>query len=187
MRLLLSGSSGGIGAAVKAAALARGYEVVELNRADYDLGGRRLLREGTLDAFVFATGTCPVKPLALTSAALFEDVMKVNCGYFLDVLREIVSEKLYAKEGFTALAVSSVSATEGWPGGAAYCASKGALSALCRAADAELKAKGVRVKAIEPRYVKTRMFEACAGRMGVSSELARDPKELAEEILNELG
>lgn len=187
MRLLISGSSGGIGAAVKAAALARGYEVLELNRRDYELGGLRLLGDETIDAFVFATGTCVVKPLALTSAELFEEVMKVNCGYFFAVLKEIVSEKLYTKEGFTALAVSSVSATEGWAGGATYCASKGALSALCRAADAELKAKRIRVKAIEPRYVKTRMFDSCAGRMGVSSALARDPAELAEEIINELG
>lgn len=187
MRILVSGTSGGIGAAVKAAALARGHEVREINRADYELGARRLLEDEKLDAFVFATGLCSVKPLALTSEMLFEEVMKVNCGYFLTVLREIVSEKLYAADGFTALAVSSVSATEGWPGGGAYCASKGALSALCRAADAELKAKGIRVKAIEPRYVKTRMFDACAGRMGVSAALARDPKDLAEEILNELG
>lgn len=186
MRILLSGSSGGIGAAVKAAALARGDEVTELNRADYETGNPRLLAGGPFDAFVFATGMCPVKPLALTSDALFMETTTVNCGYFLKVLREIVAEKLYAKDGFTALAVSSVSASEGWPGGAAYCASKGALSALCRAADAELRAKKIRVKAIEPRYVKTRMFDACAGRMGVSPTEARDPKDLAEEILNEL-
>jgi NAD(P)-dependent dehydrogenase (short-subunit alcohol dehydrogenase family) len=81
------------------------------------------------------------------------------------------------------VAVSSVSATEGWPGGAAYCAAKGALSALCRALDAELKPRGISVQAIEPRYVKTRMFDSCAGRMGVSNALARDPADLADEIL----
>ena len=61
-----------------------------------------------------------------------------------------------------------------------------ALSAACRALDAELKPRGISVRAIEPRYVKTRMFDACAGRMGVDPNLAQDPKALAEEILEML-
>lgn len=186
MRLLISGTSGGIGAAVKAAALARGDEVFELNRADYDAGNPRLLGEAVFDAFVFATGMCPVKPVALTSDALLGETVNVNAGYFLKVMREIVAEKLYNPKGFAALAVSSVSATEGWAGGAAYCASKGALSALCRAMDAELRTKKIRVTAIEPRYVKTKMFDACAGRMGVPASSAQTPEDLAKEILNEL-
>lgn len=187
MRILISGSGGGIGSAVKTAALARGWTVDEVNRADYEAG--RLLTDGAAryDALVFATGMCPVKPVALTSDRLFDETLRVNCGYFLRLMREIVAEKLYSAEGFTALAVSSVSATEGWAGGAAYCASKGALSALCRAMDAELKAKKISVRAIEPRYVKTRMFDACAGRMGVDPALARAPEDLAKEILDELG
>ena len=39
--------------------------------------------------------------------------------------------------------------------------------------------------ALEPRYVKTRMFDACAGRMGVNLALAQDPDEFAKEVLNE--
>ena len=41
------------------------------------------------------------------------------------------------------------------------------------------------VIALEPRYVKTRMFYACAGRMGVDPALAKDPDEFAKEVLNE--
>lgn len=187
MRILISGTSGGIGSAVKTAACARGWEVDEVNRADYDAG--RVLTEDVVryDAFVFATGMCPVKPVALTSDRLFEETLRVNCGFFLRLMREIIAEKRYNPEGLKVIAVSSVSANEGWPGGAAYCASKGALSSLCRAMDAELQAKRISVRAIEPRYVKTKMFDACAGRMGVSPTEARDPKDLAEEILNELG
>ena len=60
---------------------------------------------------------------------------------------------------------------------------KGALSALCRALDAELASKGVTVRALEPRYVKTRMFDDCAGRMGVDPSLARAPEDFAGEVL----
>ena len=190
MRILVTGTSGGIGEAVKTAASARGWDVVELNRADFASGQRLLPSTGDgaakLDALVFCTGTCPVRPVALTSDELFDETVRVNAGFFLRVMREVVAERLYAPAGMKVVAVSSVSASEGWPGGAAYCASKGALSALCRAMDAELKAKKISVRAIEPRYVKTRMFEQCAGRMGVSADLAQAPEKLAEEILDEM-
>ena len=183
MRLLVTGTSGGIGGAVKEAALARGHEVVEVNRADWR-GDAPL--DGAFDAVVFATGTCPVKPLEALSDGEFAETVAVNCGYFVRLMRRLVSERLYAPGGMKVVAVSSVSATEGWAGGVAYCASKGALSAACRALDAELKPRGISVRAIEPRYVKTRMFDACAGRMGVDPNLAQDPKALAEEILEML-
>ena len=79
-----------------------------------------------------------------------------------------------------------MSATEGWAGGAAYCASKGALSALCRALDAELAPKRISVRALEPRYVKTKMFDDCAGRMGVDPSLAMDPADFANKALDTL-
>ena len=191
MRILVTGTSGGIGGAVRDAALAHGHEVVELNRSGFEdfclpSPSRATTEPSGIDAVVFCTGTCPVRPVALTSDALFSETMRVNCGLFLGVMRRIVAEKLYSKGGMKVVAVSSVSATEGWPGGAAYCASKGALSAICRAMNAELKSKNISVKAIEPRYVKTKMFDACAGRMGVPASEARAPESLAEEIVKEV-
>ena len=181
MRILVTGTTGGIGGAVAAAARAAGHEVVELNRIDFEQ--EQLPLGSGLDAVVFSTGTCPVKPLSMTGDALFAETIRVNCGLFLRVMREIVARRFYSSQGMKALAVSSVSATQGWPGGAEYCASKGALSALCRALDAELRQRGISVSAVEPGHVKTRMFDQTAGRMGVSPSLARDPAELAAEIL----
>ena len=186
MRILITGTTGGIGGAVKRAALAAGHEVVEVNREDFaDFSDRtvRALADRPLSAVVFATGTCPVKPLGLLSDTEFEETFRVNCGLFVKLMRRIVAERLYASTGLKAVAISSVSATEGWPGGAAYCASKGALSAVCRALDAELKPKKISVVALEPRYVKTRMFDACAGRMGVDPARAQSPDAFAAEII----
>ena len=180
MRILITGTTGGIGGAVERAARAAGHTVVEVNRGDFDAP-----LDGPFDAVVFATGMCPVKPLTLLSEAEFGETMSVNCGLFVGLMRRLVTEKLHAPKGMKVVAISSVSATEGWAGGAAYCASKGALSAVCRALDVELKPKGISVVALEPRYVKTRMFDACAGRMGVNPALAQDPDEFAKEVLNE--
>jgi len=180
-RILISGSSGGIGSAVKAVAQARDYEVFEVNRGDYDAGA--LMLPEAIDIVVFATGMCPIKPMALTSDELLDETVRVNCGLFLKLMRTIVAERRYNPEGMKVIAVSSVSATEGWPGGAAYCASKGALSALCRAMDAELKPKKISVRADEPRYVKTKMFDNGAGRMGVSADAAIAPRTYAEKLM----
>ena len=187
--MLVTGTTGGIGGAVKAAAIARGHEVVDFNRADFDAlasGPNPPFPQGPFGALAFCTGMCPVRPAALTSDAAFAETFRVNCGLFLSLVRRIVAERLYDPAGFRAVAVSSVSAVEGWPGGAAYCASKGALSALCRALDAELAPKRISVRALEPRHVRTRMFDECAGRMGADPALARDPADFAMEVLNEM-
>jgi len=185
MKILVTGTTGGIGGAVAQAARAAGHEVVEWNRDGFDRGGE--LPPGPYDGVVFATGMCPVAPVAALTDESFAETLRVNCGLFLRIVREIVARRLYPPKGARMVAVSSVSANEGWPGGAAYCASKGALSAMCRALDAELAPRRISVRAVEPRYVKTRMFDACAGRMGVSAALARDPRDLAAEILALLG
>ena len=183
-RILITGTSGGIGGAVQRAAEAAGWEVVALNRADFAALDAAPLGETPFDAVVFATGTCPVTPLAqLTDAALAE-TLTANCALFVRLMRRIVRERRHAPGGLRAVAVSSVSAVEGWPGGVAYCASKGALSAACRALDAELAPRGIRVTAVEPRYVLTDMFRRCAGRMGVPASAARDPDDFARELLS---
>jgi len=184
MKILATGTTGGIGGAFAKAARDAGHDVVEWNRADFERGGA--LPGGPYDAVVFSTGTCPVVPVSLLSDERFEKTVRVNCGLFLRIVREVVARRLFASGVARVVAVSSVSANEGWAGGAAYCASKGALSAMCRALDAELAPRGIRVEAVEPRYVKTRMFDEGAGRMGVGAHLARDPRELAEEILKGL-
>ena len=183
MRILITGTTGGIGGAVKRAALAAGHAVIEVNRGDFDSFSS--MGSDPMDGIVFTTGVCPVKPLTAMADAEFEETIRVNCGLFVKLMRRIVSGNLNNPNGMRVVAISSVSATEGWAGGAAYCASKGALSAVCRALDAELKSKRISVTALEPRYVKTRMFDACAGRMGVDPALATDPDEFAKEVLNE--
>jgi short-subunit dehydrogenase len=187
VRILITGTSGGIGGALKRAASAAGHEIVELNRDGFaDLAA--FLPSGTppLDALVFASGVCTVKPFTLMTDEEFSGAFAVNCGLFVKLLRHVVKSLLYSPRGMKALAVSSVSAVEGWAGGAAYCASKGALSAVCRALDAELATRRISVRALEPRHVRTAMFERCAGRMGTDPASALDPELFAQNVISML-
>ena len=101
-------------------------------------------------------------------------------------MRHLVKTARYSPSGMKVVAISSVSAVEGWPGGAASCASKGALSAVCRALDAELAPRKISVEAPEPRHVRTAMFERCAGRMGTDPSNAQDPEVFARNVLSRL-
>ena len=172
---------------MKRAAVAAGHETVELNRDGFaDLAA--FLPPGTspFDARVFASGVCTVKPLSLMTDEDFSGTFEVNCGWFVKLMRHVVKSGLHSPRGMKALAISSVSAVEGWPGGAAYCASKGALSAVCRALDAELAARRISVRALEPRHVRTAMFERCAGRMGTDPASAVDPEIFARDAISTL-
>ena len=200
-KMLIVGASGGIGRAVRTEAERRGWTCVGTSRregasdrtldcADRDGLEQALMRlfmdEGPFAAVAYCAGVCPVRPVALLDPAALAETQFVNCDAFLLLMKHFSRPGAYAKDGAAALAVSSVSAAEGWPGGTAYCASKGALSAACRALDAELAPKGIRVAAIEPRYVLTDMFRKGAGRMGVPESAARTPESLAVEVLDAL-
>ena len=125
-----------------------------------------------------------MKPLSLLDASCLAETQLVNCDAFVLAVKHFSRPGAFSGDGAVAIAVSSVSAKEGWAGGTAYCASKGALSAACRALDAELSPKGVRVKAVEPGHVLTAMFRKGAGRMGVPDSAAMPPETLAAGILD---
>ncbi len=145
---------------------------------------RLFTEEGPFDAVVYSVGVCAVKPLAMESLESFEETIRVNCGGFWALMKAFSARGAHTDNGATAVAVSSVSANVGWSGGGAYCASKGALSALTRALNEELKTKDIRVYAIEPSHVLTSMFENCAARMGVDKSCAVSPEQVAAQILS---
>lgn len=192
MKILVTGTTGGVGGAVARAAREAGHEVVAFDRADFEALSRTSSFAAYphdlsgLDALVFATGCCPVAPLLRTDDTLFAETIKVNCGYFLSLVRSLVAERLYSPKGMRIVAVSSVSAVEGWAGGGAYCASKGALSALCRALAVELKPRRISITVLEPRYIATRMFRQGAGRMGAGLDEAVSPEAFAALVLRAL-
>ncbi len=215
MKLLVAGASSGIGRAVALAAAERGarcvlvarredelertrammvnperHVVAQIDFADVDGRDLALMRlftaEGPFDGVVYTVGVCPVTPLLRLDPAAFEATMRVNCGGFVALMRAFAARGAHAEKGAAAVAVSSVSAREGWAGGAAYCASKGALSAVARAMAVELAPKHIRVEAIEPAYVMTDMFRNGAARMGVPESAAVPPETVAADILARL-
>lgn len=195
-RILVTGASSGIGRACAVEAAALGASVVLTGRrADAlaetrqamvrpddhaivcgDLSSPEFVRHlvgeaGKLDGLVHAAGTCPVTPIGMAGEAECLDSVKTNYFAFVELMK-FYSKRRYANEGFSAVAVSSVSAAAGWAGGSLYAGSKGALSAAVRALAVELAPKRTRVNAVCPSNIRTPMFDRVAGRYNDAAALA---------------
>lgn len=202
-RILVTGASSGIGRACAICAAELGASIVLTGRREDalketlaqmpdadrhlvfagDIGEPSFVRSllgsvAKLDGLVHAAGICPAIPVGVIDSSSIADSMKVNYFAFMELMR-LCSKRKYTNDGFSVVAVSSVSAEVGWSGGALYSGSKGALSAAVRALALELAPKGIRVNAVCPSNIKTPMFDSLAGDMndeaGIAALKAKQP------------
>jgi len=141
-----------------------------------DLSDPAFVRElvekaGPCDGLVHAAGVSPLAPASMISSDALTKAGRVNCGAFIELVGEMVKRMKVVKvekrggggqRNFSAVVVSSVSASAGWAGGTVYCATKGAVSAAVRALAVELAPQGVRVNAVCPSGIATPLYEAQA-------------------------
>jgi NAD(P)-dependent dehydrogenase (short-subunit alcohol dehydrogenase family) len=124
-----------------------------------------LQAHGRIDAFFNNAGIeGPVAPLAEYPIDGFAAVMAVNVtGVFLG-LRHVLPVML--RQGSGAIVnTGSLASERGLPGTGAYNASKHAVLGLTRTAAAEVATSGVRVNAVLPGMIDTRMLRSLAGEL----------------------
>jgi NAD(P)-dependent dehydrogenase (short-subunit alcohol dehydrogenase family) len=115
-------------------------------------------RFGRLDALVNNAAVQIVKPLVETMPDEWDTVMSVNLRAVYLAIRN--AYPLLRKRGGAIVNIGSVHSVATSSGIAAYAASKGGLMALTRAAALELAADGIRVNAVLPGAVDTRMLQS---------------------------
>lgn len=106
---------------------------------------------------VLCAGAHSVRPLAVSKAANFEEMFRLNVLSAVSVIRGSV--RLFPPSAGSIVVLSSVAGLRGAPGASAYAAAKGALLALVKSLAGELGARGVRVNAVVPGVVNTAMTE----------------------------
>jgi NAD(P)-dependent dehydrogenase (short-subunit alcohol dehydrogenase family) len=127
--------------------------------------GATLEAHGRIDAFFNNAGIeGPVAPIAEYPVDGFAAVLAVNVtGVFLG-LRHVLPVMLAQGSG-AIVNTGSLASERGLPGTSAYNASKHAVLGLTRTAAAEVGASGVRVNAVLPGMIDTRMLRSLAEEM----------------------
>ena len=113
---------------------------------------------GGLDILVNNSGVTKSRdPLALTEAE-YDELFNVNVRAAYFCMQQAVPH--LAKRGGAIVNVSSIHGGAGFPGHAAYAATKGALNAYTRALAMDLAPRKIRVNAVAPGLIETpRYFE----------------------------
>ena len=160
-RVLVTGGTRGIGAAIAARFAGAGDDVVAVGRADCDVSDEASVaalfeRVGPVDVLVNNAGVSSSAPLARTTVAEWNAQLAVNAtGAFL-CTRAALPAMVERGSG----RIVTVASTAGVSGGrytAAYTASQHAAVGLTRAVAAELAGTGVTANTVCPTFVRTDM------------------------------
>ncbi len=177
---VVTGASGGLGAAIAAELEERGYGVVGLSRSSgVDVADEERVRAAfdeleRLDVLVNNAAVLIPRPLADTSATEWDEQLGSLRAAFL------CSREAFRRmgPGGTIVNISSLSGVAGaekFAGMAAYVAAKSGLAGLTEVLAVEGRPLGIRVNAISPGAIDTPMLKVAgvAGRKFAPAEVAR--------------
>jgi NAD(P)-dependent dehydrogenase (short-subunit alcohol dehydrogenase family) len=150
-------------------------------------------RLGRIDVLVNAAGVAGGGPVHLIDLAEWDRVMDVNLRGTLLFSRHVIPVML-AQGGGSIVNLASVEGIEGFEGGSAYNASKGAVMILTRNMAIDYGRRGIRVNALCPGFIETPMLSGLlenealaevAGAIREAHQLGRfgRPEEVANAAL----
>lgn len=113
-------------------------------------------RSGPIIALVNNAGIERSQLLALTSDALWDEIIDVNLGGTFRCVRAVLPRMVRRRQG-AIVNIVSLSALHGLAGHGAYAASKAGLVALTRCVAREVGKRGIRVNAVAAGLVATEM------------------------------
>jgi NAD(P)-dependent dehydrogenase (short-subunit alcohol dehydrogenase family) len=147
------------------------------------IAGEAAALAGPVDLLVHCASTLgetPLRLLADTSPAAFDEALQVNVAGPFRLTRAVVGSMVLRGRG-TIVFVSSDAAVEGYPRWGAYGASKAALDHLARIWAAELEGTGVRVLAVDPGDMDTPMHAAAIPEADPAS--LQKPDDVARRLV----
>jgi NAD(P)-dependent dehydrogenase (short-subunit alcohol dehydrogenase family) len=193
---LVTGSSGGIGAAVSDALRARGDIVIGADRAERDghdvddfhaidvtdeqqtrdVVHEIVMQHGRIDVLVHAAGVLGETPdPMLTTTDEFERIMRINATGTFTITREVANVMRDSGTAGTILLLSSVAAKEARVDYLPYNASKIAVLHIMWSMAKILGPAGISVNAVNPGPVNTPMWAQLA-EQSAGAQAARDAR-----------
>ena len=120
------------------------------------------------DGLVHAAGVQMPMPIRATSLSHWEKIMSTNVTSGFSLITAF-RQKGVCNPDSSIVLISSVMAQAGEPALLGYCASKGAVESMVRAAAVELAREGIRVNAIAPGIVQTELVDTLQSLVGADS------------------
>lgn len=160
---IITGGEGGLGEAISTTLKSAGREVLSPGRGDLNVADASSVKDylhqlDDIDLLVCNAGATLDKPLARMSESDWDQVMQVNLkGAFL-CAREVSRSMMKRRSGHI-IFISSFSAIHPPAGQANYAAAKSALLGMMKSMAQELGSRNVRVNAILPGFLETKMTE----------------------------
>lgn len=195
-RILVTGASSGIGAAISKLLVDSGAEVIMVSKNKEKLASMadslgvsayypmdlsdvpsiaasidRIIKEiGPLDGFVHSAGIGTVRPIKMCTYEFMKSMMDINFFSFIEIVRCITKKNSY-RAGMSIVGISSVASQEGNQSKTGYCASKAAMDGAIRCMAKELAPKKIRVNSVMPGITKTSIYEQIMDNGGDSEDL----------------
>jgi NAD(P)-dependent dehydrogenase (short-subunit alcohol dehydrogenase family) len=190
-RVVVTGGTRGIGAAIAARFAAAGEDVVAVGRGDCDVTdeaavGTLFERVGAVDVLVNNAGMASSATLGRTTLADWRAQVDVNAtGAFL--CTRAVLPGMLERGGGRIVTVASTAGVVGAKYTAAYTASKHAAVGLTRAVAAEIAGTGVTANAVCPTFVRTDMTSESLRRIAETTGRSEAEGEAALAAATPLG
>jgi short-subunit dehydrogenase len=191
-RVVVTGASRGIGAAVADAFEARGCEVGRVSRsggiradvADPEALARAFEDFGRIDVLVCNAGIAHYLPVAEMPLETAEELTRVNWLGTVYSVKAALSGMLSRRGGHIVI-VSSGAGVRSFPGAAVYGATKAAQRGFGEALRHELKGTGVGLTMVYPGQIRSALHDHEKERMPSWYRLERsaDPRPLADAVV----
>jgi NAD(P)-dependent dehydrogenase (short-subunit alcohol dehydrogenase family) len=190
-RVLVTGGTRGIGAAIAARFVDAGDDVVAVGRADCDVSDEAAVaalfeRVGPVDVLVINAGVSSSAPLERTTLAEWDAQLAVNAtGAFLCTRAALPA--MVERGSGRVVTVASTAGVTGARYTAAYTASKHAAVGLTRTVAAEVAGTGVTANAVCPTFVRTDMTADSLRRITETTGRSAQEAEAALAATSPLG
>jgi 3-oxoacyl-[acyl-carrier protein] reductase len=181
MRILLTGSRGGIGTSIKNVLVAEGHTVISPTSSELDLSNHEVVKQWTdlhahqeIDVVIFCAGINTPKDFLEVEDTEHSLTFEVNMNSSREILKALLPGMLDRKFG-RVIAISSAYATVARDGRSSYSISKAALEALIRSIAVENAQSNIIANSIVPGFIETPLTLKNNTQLQVDKILERIP------------
>lgn len=114
--------------------------------------------QGRLDVLVNNAGIMSDRVIGMIGKSLMQEVFDVNVFAVINLI-QLANKLMSRQKSGSIINLSSIVGLDGAAGQLVYSASKGAVAALTKAAAKELAPNGIRVNAVAPGLINTKLLE----------------------------